>query len=421
MKFSSGVSSSLWALAAATAANAVISPKVFIVDFYDDEQNIWLGIPEFNLLEQNITLPGLSMKFPDIHCTKDGSVCQLVTGEGEVNAAGSALALVLSPLFNLTQTYFLTAGDGGINPKISTLGSVAFAQFAVQVALQYEIDAREKPSNFSTGYIPQGDSQLNVYPSYIYGTEVFQLNDALRQKAIAFAKTATLNDSSDAQAYRKLYAGDAQYAAALQTPSVLGCDTATSDVWWSGAVLGETFENTTKLFTNGTGAYCTTQQEDNAVLESFLRGHVAGLLDFSRIIAMRTASDFDRQPSSMSAAENLFNGQDAGYEIAVQNIYIAGIKVVQGILSGWDSTFAKGVAASNYVGDVFGSLGGNPSFGPGSVFDGQGAPAQTATPTTGSSGSSSTSTSTSTSGAITHVSSGLGLMLGFLLMFGVMA
>ncbi|KAF7798191.1 hypothetical protein EIP86_009408, partial [Pleurotus ostreatoroseus] len=299
---------------------------------YGDEQDAWLGIPEFNLLEQNITLPGLSMRFPNIHCTQDGSVCQLVTGEGEINAAASALALVLAPEFNLTQTYFLLAGDGGINPKIGTLASVAFAQFAVQVALQYEVDAREKPENFSTGYIPLGATALGTYPAYIYGTEVFQLNDALRQRAIAFAKTATLNDSATAQAYRQLYASEADFAPALAGPSVIACDTATSDVWWSGNMLGAAFENTTKLLTNGTGTYCTTQQEDNAVLESLLRGAIARRLDFSRVIAMRTGSDFDRQAPNMTATDNLFNGQGAGYDAAVRNIYLAGIKVVEGIL-----------------------------------------------------------------------------------------
>lgn len=314
------------------------------------------------------------MKFPNVHCTSDASVCQLVTGEGEINAAGSALALVLAPEFNLTQTYFFLAGDGGINPKIGTLASVAFAQFAVQVALQYEFDARERPDGFSTGYVPQGAVTLEDYPAYIYGTEVFQLNDALRQRALEFARTATLQDSPSAQAYRQLYADVAEYGPALALPSVLSCDTATSDVWWSGSLLGSAFENTTRLFTNGSATYCTTQQEDNAVLESLLRGHIAHRLDFSRVISMRTGADFDRPPPSMTASENLFHGQGAGYGAAVRNIYLAGIKVVQGILDGWDDTFAVGIPAQNYVGDVYGSLGGQPPFGPGSIFGPGGAP-----------------------------------------------
>ena len=37
-----------------------------------------------------------------------------------------------------------------------------------------------------------------------------------------------------------------------------------------------------------------TAQEDNAALKALLRATVAGLIDFARIIVMRTASDMDR-------------------------------------------------------------------------------------------------------------------------------
>jgi purine nucleoside permease len=43
-------------------------------------------------------------------------------------------------------------GIAGINPYQGTLGTAAFARFAVQVALQYELDARQMPSNWTTGY-----------------------------------------------------------------------------------------------------------------------------------------------------------------------------------------------------------------------------------------------------------------------------
>lgn len=45
----------------------------------------------------------------------------------------------------------MIAGIAGISPKVATLGSVTFARYAIQVALQYEFDAREIPENFTTG------------------------------------------------------------------------------------------------------------------------------------------------------------------------------------------------------------------------------------------------------------------------------
>lgn len=63
------------------ALEYVVKPKVFIVSMFDPEADIWYGIPEFDILALNITVPGFSPLFPDAHCTADGDICQLVTGE----------------------------------------------------------------------------------------------------------------------------------------------------------------------------------------------------------------------------------------------------------------------------------------------------------------------------------------------------
>ncbi|KAI0668147.1 purine nucleoside permease [Trametes maxima] len=344
-----------------------ISPKVFIISMFDDEGSVWFGIPQFNVLEQNITVPGFSPLFSQAHCTQDGSICQLVTGEAEINAASTISALVHSPAFDLTRTYFLIAGIAGISPKLGTLGSVTFARFGVQVALQYEFDAREKPKNFSTGYVPQGSYAPSQFPQELYGTEVFEVNEDLRQAAIKMAKTVKLFDDAPSKQYRANYARSPEFAPGSQPPSVIACDTATSDVFWTGNLLAAAFENTTRLFTNGSATYCTTQQEDNGTLEALLRGALAARVDFARVIIMRTASDFDRPFPGQSAAANLF-AMSPGFDVSIKNIVAAGVPVVTGIVDGWDAVFERGVKPSNYVGDIFGSLGGEPDFGPGSIF-----------------------------------------------------
>ena len=272
-------------------------------------------------------------------------------------------ALSFSTLFDFRKTYFMIAGIAGVNPKVGTLGSVGFSKYAVQVALQYEFDAREIPENFTTGYVPQGATSPTEYPQTEYGTEVFEVNAALRDIAIGFAKTAKLNDSATAQAYRANYATTAAYKAGSEGPSVLATDVATSDVYFSGALLSEAFENTTKLFTNGSGVYGLTAQEDCATLEALLRAALHNLTDFSRIIVMRTASDFDRPYAGEADTFNLFYANVGGFEPALKNIYLAGIKVVEGILTEWDHIFQHGIKPTNYIGDIFGSLGGTPDFG----------------------------------------------------------
>ncbi|KAK5703672.1 hypothetical protein LTR17_021896 [Elasticomyces elasticus] len=349
------------------ALEYVVKPKVFIISMFDPEADIWYNIPEFNLLELNVTVPGFSPLFPDAHCTADGEVCQLITGESEINAAVTVSSLVRSPRFDLTTTYFMVAGIGGVNPEVATIASVTFARYAIQVALQYEFSQFDIPTNYTSGYIPQGSDSADEYPQSIYGTEVFEFNQDLQKIAANFARKATLNDSDDAIVYRANYAPNANYAAAVAGPAVYECDVATSDTYFSGTTLGTAFGNYTKLVTNGTGVYCTTAQEDNATGEALLRAAAEKLVDFSRIIVMRTASDFDRPYPGEAATTNLlYSPNQGGFGPAIQNIYLAGIEVVTGILDGWNSTFAAGVNASNYVGDIFGTLQGGKTqdFGP---------------------------------------------------------
>ncbi|CAK4032565.1 purine nucleoside permease [Lecanosticta acicola] len=366
----SGVSASLMPAPMVTRAYEwIIKPKIMIVSMFDPEGEAWYGIPEFDVLALNITVPGLSPLYPDVHCTANGDVCQLTIGESEINAATSIASLVRYGRFDLKSTYWFVAGIAGVNPEVATICSATFARYAVQVALQYEFDPREIPANFSTGYIPLGSHAPSEYPSSIYGTEVFELNQNLQKLAANLARKATLNDSDDAVAYRAKYAANSRYAAGAAGPSVVECDVATSDVYYSGALLSSAFGNFTTLLTNGSGVYCTTAQEDNATLEALMRAAVDKVVDFGRIIVMRTASDFDRPWPGEAATTNLWWAEQGAFDPAVKNIYLAGIEVVEGILKGWNSTFSAGVNATNYIGDIFGTLGGTPDFGPGSVFN----------------------------------------------------
>lgn len=197
---------------------------------------------------------------------------------------------------------------------------------------------------------------------------MFEVNEALRDIAISFASGASLNDTATSQAYRALYDESPSYKAGSEPPSVLGCDVATSDVYYSGTRLSEAFENTTSLWTNGSGVYCATAQEDNATLEAILRAAQFNLTDVSRAIIMRTASDFDRPPPGVSEIQNLLYVDQGGFPPAIKNIYLAGVKVVTGILDGWSSTFEKGIPPPNYVGDIFATLGGEPDFGQPAAF-----------------------------------------------------
>ena len=343
-----------------------ISPKIFLINPHVSEASAWQSLPDFNLLAHNITLSSLSSSFPSVHCTSDGSICQLITGKGAISAAISTTTLLLSPLFDFRHTYFILSGIGRINPRIGSIGSVTFARFVVQPSLQYEIDAREIPENFTTGYVPLGSTEPGMYPSEVQGTEVFELNDALRSIVVGYARTADLEDSDEARSYRESYANKSylSYGNAVSVPAVLECDVATSDAFVDGHLLGEAWENYTALVTDGQGVYCATSHEDSAVLEALLRADLVGLVEFARVVVMRAGGDYDRPPAGMSVVESLFR-KDVGYPLALRNMYLTGVQVVKGILDNWESGFKNVVPAENYVGDIMGSLGEKPDFGPG--------------------------------------------------------
>ncbi|KAM3451457.1 hypothetical protein MY3296_005273 [Beauveria thailandica] len=354
--------------AGAAVAADIIAPKVMVVSMFTPEAQAWYDNFEHsglgNLSAVKITSRGLSMLFSSIFCTQDASVCHITVGEGEINAAASAMALLLSPAFDLRATYFLLGGIAGVNPHRATLGSVAFARYAVQVGLQYEVDPRSAPDDWETGYISYGSDRPHQYPSVVYGSEVFELNAKLRDVAYDLASTATLDDADNARALRAQYTAGSAAAAAAAPPSLVKCDVTTSDVYFVGDELAREFDATTRIWTNGTGAYCMSAQEDNAILEVLVRGAADRLVDFARVVLLRAGANFDRPPPGVPIRDFMAEAAvQPGQAIAAQNMYSAGVQVVRGIVRGWDETFARGLAPDNYVGDMLGRLGGEPDFG----------------------------------------------------------
>ena len=283
-----------------------------------------------------------------------------------INAALAISALTSSTIFDLSKTYFMLSGIAGVNPKVATIGAVTFAKFAVQIDLQLEFDGREIPSTWRTGYVPMGATSHKSYPQTLYGSEVFELNNDLRQIAISFAKTASLEDSAAAAKNRALYSDspDGIYHAATLDPSIVEGDVTASNVFFHGSLLCESFEKVVKLYTSGKAKYYMTAQEDTAIIAALLRAALQKQVDFSRIILMRAGSNFDRSHSSSEPPSIPFVKDYGGFALACRNLYHSGLKVVQGILDGWSTKFVSGIEANNYIGDVFGSLGGVVDFRP---------------------------------------------------------
>jgi purine nucleoside permease len=73
----------------------------------------------------------------------------------------------------------LIAGIAGVNPYVGTTGSVGLARYAYQFGVGYEIDAREMPSNWSTGFFLFDTEAPGEVPTQIYGTELFEVSEGV--------------------------------------------------------------------------------------------------------------------------------------------------------------------------------------------------------------------------------------------------
>ena len=326
----------LAAIGSQAAAPAKPRPvKVMVITLFGPEAAPWLAqLP----IRQTVRVPGLSAEYPEVKCT-DSGVCVMTTGMGHANAAASTMALVLSPQFDLSHAYVVVTGIAGIDPDVGTLGAAAWARYLVDFGLQQEFDTADAPPQWEGGYVGIGAADPSIKPKLEYGTEVFQLDEALLQRALALSRGAHLEDNDTAAAYRKQY----PQAAAQAAPSVLQCDTLAGDTWWHGTRLGERASAWTRLLTDGKGTYCTTQQEDNATYEALRRGAAAGRLDLHRVAVLRTGANFDRPHPGQTAQESL-NAQSGGFPISTANLYRAAWPLVSDIVARWPQ-WREGVPA----------------------------------------------------------------------------
>ncbi len=229
----------------------------------------------------------------------------------------------------------MIAGIAGIDPARGTLGSVAWARYVVDAGIAHEIDARDLPDGWQDGYFGVFTDSSGQLPKFEYHSELFQLDEALLQKAFELSRPVTLADGADLKAYRRHYPN----APANQPPAVIQCDTLSSDTWWAGDHLGGHARSWTRLLTSGKGVYCTSQQEDNALLTALTRGAGSGLVDLGRVAILRGAADFDRPYPQQGALQSLLaqRALSDGAGIAAENLVRAGMPLVEEIVRHWNS------------------------------------------------------------------------------------
>ena len=280
----------------------------------------------------DIVLP-FPQGYHSLRMNHDG-VLAILTGVGNTKAAAAIMALGLDPRFDLTKAYFLVAGIAGVNPLNASLGSAAWAEWIVDGDLAHEIDAREAPADWKTGYVPLRQSVPFQQPRIVVDGQVFHLNPALQDWAFNLTRNVELVDTAAMKEERSHFPSPN----AQRPPFVLKGDQLAASTFWHGKLMSDWANEWVKYHTEGKGSYVTTAMEDTGTLQSLTYLDKAGRVDIKRVMVLRTASDFDQQKPGGSAAESLAAnklGKYTAFLSALEAAWRVGNPVVTKLVQNW--------------------------------------------------------------------------------------
>jgi purine nucleoside permease len=323
------------------APDVIIRPKVVVVAMFEPGKDTGDVPGEFQFwverehLDRVVPLPAA---YHDVRSNADGSVIGIVTGVANTNAAATIMALGLDPRFDLRKSYWLVAGIAGIDPADGSLGSAAWAEYVVEGDLGHEIDAREIPADWPTGFVPLRKStpyESPRLPDAQITDQVYHLNAAFVNWAYELTKDTPLADNAKMKERRAAYVG---YPNALRPPFVLKGDNLASSTYWHGKLLDQWANDWVRYYTDGKGNYVTTAMEDTGTLHSLTNLTRAGRVDVRRALVLRTASNYDMQWPGATAAQSL-GGEKLGvysaYIPSLEAAHAVGSRVVHALVAGW--------------------------------------------------------------------------------------
>ena len=320
-------------------AVAPIRVKVVVVTMFEQGEDTGDTPGEFQLwverehLDQILPLPAGNRH---VRMNKDG-VLGMVTGMGTAKSAASVMAVGLDPRFDFSKTYWIVAGIAGGDPADVSVGSAVWADHVVDGDLSFEIDARQIPEGWTTGYVPLWKNTPYEVPANGTDGEVYTLNAGLVGWAYGLTRDLHLADSDALRSSRARYVG---FPNALKPPFVARGDTLSASTFWHGSRMDEWANAWTRYFTGGTGNYMTSAMEDSGTLQSLTFLSQAGRVDLQRVLVLRTVSNFDREPPGSTAAESLAqisSGNYSAYLPALEAAQSVGDKVVRDIVEHWNS------------------------------------------------------------------------------------
>ncbi len=320
------------------APSKPIRVKVVVVAAFERGEDTGDAPGEFQFwverehLDQILPLPA---GYHHLRMNKDG-VLGMVTGVATAKAAASVMAVGLDPRFDLTKAYWIVAGIGGGDPADVSLGSAVWADHVIDGDLAFEIDARQIPDGWPTGYVPLRKETPYQQPvrSDLEG-EVYSLNQDLVGWALRLTRDVALADSDALRASRARFVG---FPNAMRPPFVTRGDALSASTFWHGSKMNEWANEWTRYYTGGKGNYMVAAMEDTGTLQALTFLSQAGRADLQRVLVLRTVSNYDREAPGTSAAESLKGmvfGNYSAYLPALEAAEVVGDKVVRDIVEHW--------------------------------------------------------------------------------------
>ena len=327
------VAASLATTGVATAQEKPWPIKVVIVTTFEPGEDTGDIPGEFQYwverehLDEKIDFPG---GVRALRVNKSHDILGIVTGMTLSNAGPSMMALGLDPRFDLSHAYFLVAGIAGVDPKVGSIGTAAWASYVVG-DISRQIDSRETPASWPYGLFVIGAHEPNVLPSKQMTTNLYELNGKLAHWAYLQTQDLKIPDNAAMQQSRTGWEG---FPNAAKAPVVLEGDSFASDTYWHGKVMTAYAEDWVKLWTGGRGTFAMTNMEDSAIAEAMRRLNAMHRVDYQRLLVLRVASNYSMPKPGVTALESVSSPYIRS--TAFEATWLVGSSVVHKLVTQWD-------------------------------------------------------------------------------------
>lgn len=326
-----------------TKGTTKIPVKVVIVAMFDTGAATASGAGEFNRWVARTPLDeklDFKVTGQELRINREKGVLGVVTGIGTIKATSTIMALGLDERFDLSKAYWIIAGISGIDPADGSIGSAAWAEWIVDGDLAHQIDAREIPEGWATGYFPlRRDMPYEAPTPPAEEGYVFRLNPELTEWAYQLTKDVELEDTANMQEHRSHYTN---HPAAQRAPFVLKGDHLAAMTYWHGEKMNEWANEWVSYWSEGKANFVTSAMEDSGSFYALKMLENVGKVDTQRVMVLRTASNYSMQAPGITAEESL-NGiklspeiASAGFQPSLEAAYVVGNVVMEDILKNWD-------------------------------------------------------------------------------------